>query len=213
MLEVGRSYLKSELSTIFGTRSKQGLERKMDRYGIEYAASGRGECAVYEIQKISDPFKLFAITELGFDANTDFRKLRTFYWYFFNDEIFMAMPDEVKECMLRFEDKTLSRQTIAKYTQKLVDKNMINRNSDNFIYYFAHKGQQRFVERSEYSRAWKDYWEDKKNGVDYYEAIYRMKKKYGGVARKQAIPQINGIYNADIERMCSLIQESLENEV
>ena len=36
---------------------------------------------------------------------------------------------------------------------------------------------------------------------------------YGGVARKQAIPQINGIYNKQIEYMLSLIQQSIENEL
>lgn len=213
MLEVGRSYTKPELSAIFGTRNKQGLERKMERYGIEYVASGRGDCAVYEIQKMNDPFKVYAITELDCDANTDFRKLRTFYWYYFNDEIFMAMPDEVKEAALRFDDKNISRQTIAKYTQKLVTKNIIDRNSNNFIYYFAFKGQQRLVERSEYSQAWKEYWADKRNGVDYFSAIYNMIDNYGGVARKQVIPQINGVYNAEIDFMLSLIQESMENEV
>ena len=37
--------------------------------------------------------------------------------------------------------------------------------------------------------------------------------KYGGVARKQAIPEINGIYNEKIEYLRSLIQASLENEM
>lgn len=213
MLEVGRSYTKPELSAIFGTRNKQGLERKMKRYGIEYVASGRGERTIYKIQKMNDPFKVYAITELDCDANTDFRKLRIFYWYYFNDEIFMAMPDEVKETMLRLDDKTISRQTITNYTQRLVDKNMIERNSNDFIYYFAHKDTQRLVDRSEYSKAWKEYWEAKRNGADYFDAIYGMIDKYGGVARKQAIPQINGIYNNDIEFMCHLIQKGMENDV
>ena len=213
MLEVGKKYTKPELSNIFWTRNKQGLERKMERYGIVYASYGRGERAVYEIQKMNDPFKVFAITELECDANTDFRKLRNFYWYYFNDEIFMAMPDEVKETILRFEDKNISRQTIAKYIQKLVNKNMIELDSSDFIYYFAFKGHQRIVERSEYSQAWKEYWENKRNDMDYFTAIYEMIDKYGGVARKQAKPQINGVYNAEIEYMCSLIQESMEKEV
>ena len=213
MLEVGKKYTKPELSNIFGTRNKQGLERKLERYGIMYASSGRGEQAVYEIQKLNDPFKVFAITELDCDANTDFRKLRNFYWYYFNDEIFMAMPDEVKETVLRLEDKNISRQTIARYIQKLVNKNMIELDSSDFIYYFAFKGHQRITERSEYSQAWKEYWENKRNDMDYFTAIYEMIDKYGGVARKQAKPQINGVYNAEIEYMCSLIQESMEKEV
>ena len=33
------------------------------------------------------------------------------------------------------------------------------------------------------------------------------------VASKQAIPEINGIYNEKIEYLCSLIQASFENEM
>ena len=40
-----------------------------------------------------------------------------------------------------------------------------------------------------------------------------MRHKYGGVARKQPIPEINGIYNEQIEYMLSLIYQSIENEI
>ena len=33
MLEIGRTYPKPELSLIFNTRDKQGLDRKLTRYG------------------------------------------------------------------------------------------------------------------------------------------------------------------------------------
>lgn len=213
MLEVGKVYTKPELSRIFGTKAKQGLNRKMTGYGITFAVSGRGEKSVYEIQKIQEPFKVFAITELGFDANTDFRKLRNFYFYYFNDEEFMAMPDEVKESRLRKEDKDISRQTIAKYTEKLRGHDLIDRFGNGFIYYFAYKGEQRIVQREEYSKAWREYWANRNDGMDWYDAIYNMIATYGGVARKQPIPQINGIYKEEIEYMLSLIQQSIENEI
>ena len=47
MLEIGRTYPKPELSLIFGTRDKQGLDRKLTRYGIVFDACGRGERATY----------------------------------------------------------------------------------------------------------------------------------------------------------------------
>ena len=214
MLEAGRAYPKPEMSRIFGTKAKQGLDRKLERYGITFSVSGRGEQAVYEIQKICDPFKVFAITELGFDANTDFRKLRNFYYYFFNDEEFMAMPDEVKEARMRKESKDISRQTIANYTAKLEAHNLIDRSVHNdFIYYFAYQGEQRIVERAEYSKAWREYWQNKADGMEYFEAIGEMIFNYGGVARKQAIPAINGIYNEKIEYLRSLIQQSIEKEI
>lgn len=213
MLEVGRMYTKPEMSRIFGTKAKQGLERKMRGYGITFAVSGRGEKAVYEIQKIKDPFKVFVITELGFDAGTDFRKLRNFYFYYFNDEEFMAMPDEVKEARMRRDGKDVSRQTIANYTAKLEARDLINRNTNSFIYYFAYKGNQRIADQAEYKTAWKEYWANRDAGMDYYETIDYMIATYGGVARKQAIPEVNGIYNEKIEYMLSLIQQSIENEL
>ena len=213
MLEVGKCYSKPELTEMFGTKDKQGLERKMIGYGIVFSVSGKGESAVYEIQKMADPFKIFAITELDCGGNTSFEKLRNFYWYYFNDEVFMAMPDEVKEVWMKREHKTITRQTIASYTQKLLAKNMIDRNTKNFVYYFAFKETQRLTDRTEYLQAWHEYWADLANGLCSFDAICNMRANYGGVARKQAIPEINGIYNEKIEYMLSLIQESIENEI
>lgn len=213
MLEIGKNYIKSELSETFGTKDKQGLERKMSGYGITFSVSGRGNNAVYEITDMADPFKIFAITELGFGGNTSFEKLRNFYWYYFNDETFMAMPDEVKEVWMKSENKTITRQTIANYTYKLVSHDMVERNTNNFIYYFAYKQTQRLTDKAEYVQAWKEYWNDISNGICSFDAICNMRTKYGGVARKQAIPEINGIYNDKIEYMLSLIQKSIENEI
>ena len=212
MLEIGQTYPKPELSRIFGTRDKQGLERKLTRYGIVFDVCGRGENAAYTINAITDPFKVFAITELGFDGNTDFFKLRNFYYHFFEDEIFMAMPDEVKEAHMREMGQPVSRQTIANYTYRLVANNLINRHTNNFIYYFAYKQEQRIVDRDEYLQAWFEYWDDIASGLNSFDAIANMRTDHGGVARKQPIPEINGIYKVKIERMLSYIQQSIEDE-
>lgn len=109
MLENGRVYSKPELTQMLGTRSKQGIDRKLQRYGISFEVHGRGERAVYTIKAMADPFKVFAITELGFDGGTDFIKLRNFYYHFFEDDVFMAMPDEVKENRMRKMGQDVSR--------------------------------------------------------------------------------------------------------
>ena len=114
---------------------------------------------------------------------------------------------------MRKEGKDISRQTIANYTAKLEAHDLINRYSPDYIYYFAYKGEQRIVQREEYSKAWREYWAKLNAGVNYYKAMDDMIFTYGGVARKQAIPQINGIYNKQIEYMLSLIQQSIENEL
>ena len=214
MLEIGCEYKKSELTQIFGSKSNQAINRKLDRYGVKFSVVGRGEQAVYKIQQMDDKFKIFAITELGFDANTDFQKLRNFYFYFFNDEEFQTLPDEMKEARMRENNRDISRQTIAKYLDRLVEHNYIAYlGGDDFVYYFAHKGKRRTVEKSEYSKAWREYWSDKESGMDYYTAIYNMIVHYGGVARKQAVPTVNAIYGKKIDEMLSYIEQSIENEI
>lgn len=214
MLEIGCEYKKSKLTQIFGSKSNQAINRKLDRYGVKFSVVGRGEQAVYKIQQMDDKFKIFAITELGFDANTDFQKLRNFYFYFFNDEEFQTLPDEMKEARMRENNRDISRQTIAKYLDRLVEHNYIAYlGGDDFVYYFAHKGKRRTVEKSEYSRAWREYWSDKKSGMDSYTAIYNMIVHYGGVARKQAVPTVNAIYGKKIDEMLSYIEQSIENEI
>ena len=214
MLEIGCEYKKSKLTQIFGSKSNQAISRKLDRYGVKFSVAGRGEQAVYKIRQMDDKFKIFAITELGFDANTDFQKLRNFYFYFFNDEEFQTLPDEMKEARMRENNRDISRQTIAKYLDRLVEHNYIAYlGGDDFVYYFAHKGKRRTVEKSEYSRAWREYWSDKESGMDYYTAIYNMIVHYGGVARKQAVPTVNAIYGKKIDEMLSYIEQSIENEI
>ena len=90
---------------------------------------------------------------------------------------------------------------------------MIERNTNDYIYYFALKQEQRIVEREEYLRAWHEYWNDIDNGFSSVDAIRRMQKNYGGVARKQAKPEINGIYTEQIEYLNTLVAQSIEKEI
>ena len=112
MLEL-RKYPKAELSEMFGTQDTEGLKRKLKRYGITFETIGRGQTLTFDIKAMEDQFKVFCITELDFEANCDFTKVRNFYYYYFNDEEFMAMPDEVKEARMWAEGHPVSRQTIA----------------------------------------------------------------------------------------------------
>lgn len=212
MLEL-KKYSKPELTEIFGTRGMESLQRKMVRYGITFEVVGRGENAIFNIIEIADPFKLYCITELGFDGRSDFNKVRNFIYYFLNDNEFMAMPDEVKEYRMRKQGQPVSRQTIASYISKLNRKNLIERNTNNFIYYFAYKQEQRIVKRDEYIQAWHEYWADIDMGLFPGTAIERMRDNYGGVARKQAIPEVNGIYKTEVEYLNTLIVESIEKEI
>jgi hypothetical protein len=212
MLEL-RTYTKAELVEIFGTKDKQGLTRKLQRYGIKYQTAGRGENLTFTITETADPFKVFCIDELGYDGRTDFVKLRNFLYCFLNDDEFRAMPDEVKEQRMKESGKPMCRQTIAGYIAKLDAQNLIDRNSGEYIYYFAYKDTQRIATRQEYSEAWKEYWEAKAAGANSMEAIGFMRFLHGGVARKQAIPQINGIFLEKLNRLNAAVCQSIENEL
>ena len=213
MLEVGQTYTAAELRQLFGPSDNQGLKRKIERNGITYRSEGRGQKWKITVLEKANAFKVFCINEFGLDGRTNYIKLRNFYYYFFNDEEFRALPDEVKECRMKAEDKYLSRQTIARYTALLRKVNYIADDTTRYIYYFAYKKNQRFVERSEYSKAWKEYWQNISSGYDSFEAICDMRFKYGGVARKQAIPEFNGIYNDKIAQLMDLIQQSIEEDL
>ena len=75
---------------MFGTRSVEGLKRKFEGYGIDFETTGRGENTIFKIKNIENEFKIFCITDLKFDANTNFQKVQNLYYHFFNDEIFSA---------------------------------------------------------------------------------------------------------------------------
>lgn len=211
MLEI-RKYKKTELDEIFGQSSKQTLDRKLLRYGVVFACEGRGATLTYDIQKITDPFKVFCIVELGYSGATDFHKLLYFMYYFINDDEFRAMPDEVKEARMRAVKKPISRQTIANYTEKLNRMGIINRNTGDFYYYFAYKQTQRFTTYEEYREAWKEYWKEIDRGRHPGVAIALMREKYGGVARKQAKPVFNAFFLDQIEQLNTLICQSIEKE-
>ena len=207
-----REYTIAEIGSQLGTATRQGIKRKLERYEVSFRITGRGENTIFTINEIKNEFKLFCIIELNFSAETDFYKLQYFLYYFFNDDDFRAMPDERKAVWIDGNNHHVSRPTIASYTQKLERENMILRDSGNYTYYFALKEHQRFVDKEEYSQAWREYWANREAGADSHEAIATMIADYGGVARKQAIPEINGIYNKKIEDMLSLIQKNIEKE-
>lgn len=212
MLEI-RTYKKPELTAMLGTKSVANLKKKLDGYNVEYDFSGRGEKAIFDIKKINDPFKVYCITELGFTAMRDFDKLAFFFYYYFNDDEFMAMPDEVKENRMKASGHDLTRQTIASYTQRLCNLGMINKFTTNYIYYFAYKGEQIITTAEEYKRAWRGYWLDIDDGMHSWDAIWNMRITYGGVARKQPIPDVNVLYDGQIEEIVDLAVNHIWKEV
>ena len=69
-----REYTIQEMSAILNTKGKQAIERKLERYDVEFTTSGRGDGVVFEIKALHDRFKVFCITELNMSAQYDFEK-------------------------------------------------------------------------------------------------------------------------------------------
>lgn len=211
MLEL-RTYTIDEIASILGVNDRQGIQRKLNRYGVKYSASGWGTRTKFEIKNIADEFKLFCILDLGMSANTNFNKFLYFMYYFLNDEDFRWLPDETLEIKMDEQKKHISRQTIANYKDKL-ERAKLFHTSYEYVYYFARGGKQILADEIIYKKAWREYWENKNNGIDSQEAICIMCAKYGGVARKQAIMEENAIHADIINKINDMVCKTIEKDL
>lgn len=209
LLNVKTTYTQQEMATILGTASNQGIKRKLDRYGITFSACGNGSNTEYYIEKMEDPFKVYCITELGFDAQSDFEKVLFFYHYFLNDDSFATKSAMEKEDIMRIENHPLSRQTIGRYETKLFNAGLFYRDNNECIYYFAYKKHRTDSDKETFKKAWREYYEHREEGWDWFDSIMDMVMNYGGVARKQQVMVENAIYAKQIEEINILIDIQL----
>ena len=208
MLEA-KKYSFSELSTILGTKGKKNIEGKLGRYNIDYTLSGRGKNSTFDITAVNDELKVFCITDIGFPAQTDTNKLTNFLYYFLNHNDFLRLPDEAKQIFMKENNMALSRQTIAKYTRYLISANLFYR-SDDFIYYFIYKGKRTPTDKETYNKAWREYFADKENGAEPFEAMLNMVCNYGGYARKYIVAEPNALELDRITKLNDLVLERIE---
>ena len=80
---------------------------------------------------------------------------------------------------------------------------------EKFNKYFCNQ-EQRNVAMSIFASI--KYWQDKENGCPAGEAIMFMCMKYGGVARKQAIIEFNGIYNNTLNALNDMVCDRIEKK-
>lgn len=117
MLEI-RPYPYAELSQMMGTHDPEGISRRLDRWGVAFTEDGRKPQITYNIEKISDPFKVYCMLDLNYAPQTNFTKLAYFFYYFLNDDDFQRLPDERLEVLMRERDHPVSRQTICLYGER-----------------------------------------------------------------------------------------------
>ena len=203
-----QAYKVNELKEMFHINRTFNLERSLNTYGVKFTKSGSGENTTYTITAINDELRVFCVSELGFAPQTEMRKLTFFLYYFLNVEDFVNLPDQAKEQYMNDSNRYVSRQTIARYIQKLINANYVARSND-FIYYFVYKGVRKPTDKETYCKAWREYFKDKENGYDSSMAIFNMIANYGGYAQKYAPTEQNAIYEDNINHLNELVLERI----
>lgn len=183
MIKIGIcSYL--ELKEILGANNKQAVDRKLERYGVSFNSSGRGDRRVYEITEIENPFKLYCITELGISAQANFDKIRNLFYYFFCVDGFTELPLVEMENTMRAEGEDISRQCISKWITYLRHLDYITFSNSDCNYYAISKNKKgericRQITHKEYKAAWAIYFDNwDKEGCHY--AYILMYQSIGG---------------------------------
>ena len=210
MLEL-RKYTYAELSAYLRANRNQTIERKLERYGIEFSGDGYGNAKTYTITAIPYPFKVFCVFDLNFPPQTDFVKLRDFLFYLLGDEVFCGLPMEVMEEYLRMGGHGASRQTISNYIRRLEDNELIHLGGE-YVYYRVYKefGVQthQTITREEYCEAWKIYFDCKARHYDSRASYSCMYNKFGGVPRKQRKIEGNAFHADELNTLEKMVMES-----
>lgn len=210
-----KAYPAPEMWQMLGVKDNQGAQRKLSRYGVRFFVNGWGKNASFNITAIDDPFKVYCILEMGFDANCDFKKLRNYLFFLLGEDEYCWLPDEPMEKHMRSKGFYLSRQTITKYREHLERLNYIH--GGDFIYYRVYRDDRdrqcyQQVEKEEYNKAWRVYWDIRNDGADSELAFACMYSAFGGVPRKQAKPIKNAFHLKELNYLLDLVSTSIYNE-
>ena len=216
-----RDYPLGVLENLIGSRGKQGVERKLTKYGYGFTSAGWGKQRIYTITALPNAqarFKSYCVFSLGFDPNTDFVKLRDFVFYLENDYDFCGLPDEMMEEYLRLEGCGMSRATIGSYRRRLENLGLIAPMGD-FVYYRVKKNygvqEHEIITAEEYNKAWKSYhkWRAAHPDEDSRPAYAHMYNEFRGVPRKQATIVANAINIAELNTLFDLASNSIMEEL
>lgn len=220
MIEI-KQYSKQEIAEILGTIDTQGINRKLQRYNVDFETTGWGNHCIYTIKAINEPFKVFSITEMGISANADFRKLKYIFLYLLNDDEFATLPMVEMQNILNSKGIYISRQTISKWIDYLNSIDYIHRDRYDFHYYAVSKTennqkQYRVITKEEYCTAWKIYWEQKEidqlEGNETTETAYADMYQYlDGHPCKVPVIIMNAIYLKKINQMIEIINDEFLN--
>ena len=216
-----RDYPIGLLGSLIGPKSKEAIDRKLDRYGYGFTSNGRGKTRVYTITSLPNAFhsfKSFCVCSLGLPNNLKYKNFCTLVFYLMNDD-FNWRPAEMMEEYLRIEGRGINRATIGSYLTRLRKLGLFERLGE-YVYYKVSKkyGVQthEIISKEEYDKAWKYYFDYRKaypeKGSD--PAYKTMYNRLGGVPRKQAKVIQNAPWNDEIvNRLFELASNAILEEI
>lgn len=215
MLEC-KQYPAPEMRKYLGVKDNEGAKRKLNRYGVACFVNGRGDNANFNITAIQDPFKVYCVFDMGFDPHSNFTKLRNYLFFLLGEDEYCWLPDEPMEQYMRSKGYNISRQTITKYRERLEHLGYIG--GGDYIYYRVYRDENdqqhhQQVTREKYCWAWRLYWGKREEGWDSRGAYSYMYSAFGGVPRKQAGVEQNGIKLTELNYLFDLVSNSIEKEV
>lgn len=216
MLEI-RGYDKEELIDIFHTDKTSNIQRTLRSQGYEFYTNGkRGKNFRLYITKTGDEFKIFCIEELGISAQADFVKIEYLMFFYFCGEDFNTKSLSEMERFLARQGIIVSRQTISKWLRYLEKKEILYRTGE-FYYYLVNNNCGKFIytpiDKDEYSKYWKLYWDLIGEGNTNAYAINVMRAQCGGGLAKVPKREINAFYIELMEKMIRIItQDDAFNE-
>ena len=212
MLEI-RKYTKNELSTVLETNTKQGIDRKLERYGVKFVSNGWGQNLMYEIQEIPNRFKVYCITEMGMSPLVNFEKFKYFCYYLFCDETFANFPIVEMEVIMSEDGVHVSRQIISNWLNRLSRIGYIHFDkTTECIYYAITKtadGKKHYKEilQEVYCKGWNLYWSNKSK-IGTNAAYTKMYNYVGGHPYKHPKIDQNIVYSKKIQKLIELVNES-----
>ncbi len=205
-----KTYTRQELIHHFKTDRIDSIKSKLTRQGYTYTTSGRGQTFELTISGLPPRFKTFCIEKLNFAPQTDFERLKVFFYHFFLDDDFRKLPFvTMKEYMIGNVEVTY--QTISRWIKKLYRLDLIADGEDIYYCIDVINKTYRIIKEEEYKNAWRIYWENRIDEDDcplqYSIAYNEMCEYLGGHPYKKQDIIFNAIYNDTIDELVEILKE------
>lgn len=214
-----KEYTLQELQEYLRTERPDSIMSKLQTLECEYEKIGRGNNVVFRITKVPNRIKEICIYNLGIPPQTDFEKLKWFFYFYFENEEFRTLPYKAMERKLELFGKPIARQTFGKWINSLEEANLIMFDEDDCNYYasgFDNKGVYYCYPSNEefYKEAWCKFWRDmNRNEGNYAKALFNMKQSYLGKALKRPKPKENALTYSTLEALKNAVNEEVAKEL